>query len=116
MRAALQVLAQAPGQRILVAGDMGELGGDALRFHAETGDFARQLCIQRLLALGEMSRETVRAFGAGGQHFDDVESLCGVLGSELAAGTTVLVKGSRFMRMERVVQFCTQQEEPCCSH
>ncbi len=105
MRAALQVLAQAPGKRIFVVGDMGELGGDALRLHAETGEFARQLGIQRLLALGELSRETVRAFGTGAQHFDDVESLCGILDSELAAGTTVLVKGSRFMRMERAVGY-----------
>ncbi len=110
MRAALQVLAQAPGKRIFVAGDMGELGGDALRFHTETGELARKLSIQRLLATGEMSRETVRAFGTGAQHFDDMESLCAALDSELAAGTTVLVKGSRFMRMERVVKYLVSGE------
>jgi UDP-N-acetylmuramoyl-tripeptide--D-alanyl-D-alanine ligase len=117
VRAALQVLAQASGRRIFVMGDMGELGAEEERFHAETGALARQLGVQRLLALGGLSRAAVREFGAGAQHFDDAESLCAVLDKELAAGMTVLVKGSRFMRMERVVQCCLpQQEEACCSH
>jgi len=116
MRAALEVLAQAPGRRIFVMGDMGELGEDAARYHAEIGGFARQSGIQRLLALGGLSREAVREFGAGAQHFEDAESLCAVLESELDAGVTVLVKGSRFMKMERVVAKCTEGEETCCSH
>ncbi|MGA8146475.1 MAG: UDP-N-acetylmuramoyl-tripeptide--D-alanyl-D-alanine ligase [Gallionellaceae bacterium] len=110
VRAALQVLAQAPGRRIFVMGDMGELGAHEGRFHAESGVLARQLCIQRLLALGELSREAVRAFGAGAQHFDDVESLCAVLDKELDPATTVLVKGSRFMKMERVVKYMESGE------
>ncbi|HEY5994445.1 MAG TPA: UDP-N-acetylmuramoyl-tripeptide--D-alanyl-D-alanine ligase [Gallionellaceae bacterium] len=116
MRAALEVLAQASGKRIFVMGDMGELGENAPRFHAEIGAVARHAGIQRLLALGELSREAVREFGAGAQHFADVESLCAVLDGELAAGTTVLVKGSRFMKMERVVARCIEGEETCCSH
>jgi UDP-N-acetylmuramoyl-tripeptide--D-alanyl-D-alanine ligase len=116
MRAALQVLAQAQGRRIFVMGDMGELGANELEFHAEIGAAARQLGIQRMLALGELSRAAVNAFGAGAQHFDDVESLIAALDKELAAGVTVLVKGSRFMKMERVVRRCTQSEEACCSH
>lgn len=113
--AALKVLAQAPGNRIFVMGDMGELGADEERFHAEMGATARKLGIQHLLALGELSRAAVREFGTGAQHFDSVEELCAVLERELAAGTTVLVKGSRFMKMERVVERCTQ-EATCCSH
>lgn len=116
MRAALGVLAQAAGKRIFVMGDMGELGEDAPRFHAEIGAAARHAGIQRLLALGELSREAVREFGAGGQHFADVESLYAELGGELSAETTVLVKGSRFMKMERVVEKCLEAEESCCSH
>ncbi len=116
MRAALEVLAQAAGRRIFVMGDMGELGEDAARYHAEIGGFARQSGIQHLLALGELSREAVREFGAGAQHFDDAESLCAALESEMDAGVTVLVKGSRFMKMERVVAKCTEGEETCCSH
>jgi UDP-N-acetylmuramoyl-tripeptide--D-alanyl-D-alanine ligase len=116
MRAALGVLAQAAGKRIFVMGDMGELGADAPRLHAEIGTAARQAGIQRLLALGELSREAVREFGTGAQHFADAESLCEELNKELSTGTTVLVKGSRFMKMERVVAGCIEREETCCSH
>lgn len=116
MRAAIDVLAQAHGERILVMGDMGELGEDAARLHAETGAYARAAGIQRLLALGELSREAVRAFGSGAQHFNDAASLCAVLEREMGQGVTVLVKGSRFMKMERVVSGSIQGEETCCSH
>ena len=116
MQAALAVLARAQGQRVFVMGDMGELGAEGLGLHAEIGAYARQSGIQRMLALGELSREAVREFGAGAQHFDDVESLCAALEGEMAPGVTVLVKGSRFMKMERVVGRCGEGEESCCSH
>jgi UDP-N-acetylmuramoyl-tripeptide--D-alanyl-D-alanine ligase len=116
MKAAIGVLAQAAGRRILVIGDMGELGADAPRLHAEVGAYARACGIDRLFALGELSREAVRAFGANGRHFDAVDDLCEALQGELAAGVTVLVKGSRFMKMERVVGRCIEGEETCCSH
>ncbi|MBI3902324.1 MAG: UDP-N-acetylmuramoyl-tripeptide--D-alanyl-D-alanine ligase [Nitrosomonadales bacterium] len=117
MRAALAVLAQMSGKRIFVMGDMGELGVDAARFHAEIGADAKRLGIQRLLALGELSREAVRACGADAQHFEHIEDLLAELDREMGAGSTVLVKGSRFMRMERVVAHCcAQEEEACCSH
>jgi UDP-N-acetylmuramoyl-tripeptide--D-alanyl-D-alanine ligase len=116
MSAALKVLAQATGKRIFVMGDMGELGADEQRLHAEVGATARRVGIQRLLALGELSRAAVREFGAGAQHFENVGELCAALDTELAAGTTVLVKGSRFMKMERVVEHCAQGETTCCSH
>ena len=116
MRAAINVLAQAPAKRIFVMGDMGELGTEAAQFHAEIGAYARQSGIQRLLALGELSRAAVREFGEGSQHFENVESLCAALDSEMDTGVTVLVKGSRFMKMERVVSHCIQGEKTCCSH
>jgi UDP-N-acetylmuramoyl-tripeptide--D-alanyl-D-alanine ligase len=117
MHAALEVLAQATGTRIFVLGDMGELGEDAAQFHREIGIAARELGIERLYALGELSRQAVAEFGKGAVHFDDVDGLLAVLKEGLDAQTTVLVKGSRFMKMERVVQACaTQQEETCCSH
>ncbi len=103
MHAALEVLAQAGGKRIFVLGDMGELGEDAAQFHREIGVAARELGIECLLALGALSAEAVREFGAGAQHFTDIEALQAVLDKELDAQTTVLVKGSRFMKMERVV-------------
>lgn len=117
MHAALEVLAQAEGKRIFVLGDMGELGEGAEELHREIGIAARELGIERLLALGEMSVSATREFGKGAHHFGQIEELFKALEAELDAQTTVLVKGSRFMKMERVVQFCAiQKEEACCSH
>ncbi|HLP98336.1 MAG TPA: UDP-N-acetylmuramoyl-tripeptide--D-alanyl-D-alanine ligase [Sideroxyarcus sp.] len=117
MHAALEVLAQAAGKRIFVLGDMGELGEGAAQFHREIGIAARELGIEQLFALGTLSVQTVAEFGAGAQHFADIEALQTALDKQLDAQTTVLVKGSRFMKMERVVQFCAlHKEEACCSH
>ncbi len=107
MRAAIDVLVQADGKRVLVMGDMGELGDDAAGFHAGIGTKARGAGIERLLALGPLSVNAVRAFGCGAEHFERIEDLQKALEDELDEGVTVLVKGSRFMKMERVVQFCT---------
>ena len=104
VKAALAVLAQQPGRKVLVLGDMGELGTDAADMHAQIGLAARAGGIDRLLALGDLSRETVAAFGAGAMHFERIQELLAELENELTSDTTVLVKGSRFMQMERVVQ------------
>ncbi|HRH81049.1 MAG TPA: UDP-N-acetylmuramoyl-tripeptide--D-alanyl-D-alanine ligase [Thiobacillaceae bacterium] len=101
--AAVAVLAAQPGKRILVLGDMGELGMGAADLHAEIGKRAKAAGIDRLLALGELSAHAVTAFGAGGMHFDRIEELLAEIENALGEGTTVLVKGSRFMKMERVV-------------
>ncbi|MBL8534447.1 MAG: UDP-N-acetylmuramoyl-tripeptide--D-alanyl-D-alanine ligase [Betaproteobacteria bacterium] len=103
MKAAIAWLAQAHGKRMLVMGDMGELGPDAAAMHADVGLFARTQGIDRLYALGETSRRSVEAFGAEGRHYDDVESLVRDVAGACDNDTTVLVKGSRFMKMERVV-------------
>ncbi len=102
--AAIQVLAAQQGQRLLVLGDMGELGPGAEAMHREIGEKARAAGIDRLLALGELSVHAVRGFGAGGMHFERIEELLAEVENALAPGVTVLVKGSRFMQMERVVQ------------
>lgn len=107
MRAAIGVLAQASGKRLLVLGDMGELGADAATLHAEIGSEARRAGIERLYALGVLSSNTVKAFGSGGRHFDRIEDLLDALEKELDGNTTMLVKGSRFMKMERVVEHFT---------
>ncbi len=107
LHAALEVLASATGQKILVLGDMGELGADAAHFHAEIGAQAHSLGIQKLLALGDLSAYAVDEFGDGAVHFKRIEDLLASLEQHLAVGSTVLVKGSRFMKMERVVQHCT---------
>ena len=105
LEAAIAVLAQAPGRRILVLGDMGELGDAAGGFHAGIGATAHQSGIEKLYALGELSREAVKSFGNQAEHFDTVEALQAAMDKELHIGTTILVKGSRFMKMERVVKY-----------
>ncbi|MCW5649814.1 MAG: UDP-N-acetylmuramoyl-tripeptide--D-alanyl-D-alanine ligase [Ramlibacter sp.] len=96
--AAIDVLAELPGPRLLVLGDMGEVGDEGPRFHAEVGAHARAAGIERLFTLGEQSR------AMGGRHFDDVDALNAAVRAELPATGSVLVKGSRFMKMERVVE------------
>jgi UDP-N-acetylmuramoyl-tripeptide--D-alanyl-D-alanine ligase len=103
VKAALTVLAQQPGTKLLVLGDMGELGNDAAAMHAQIGLAARAAGVDRLLALGDLSKETVAAFGSGAMHFERIQELLAELENALTPATTVLVKGSRFMQMERVV-------------
>ena len=102
--AALKVLGLHTGKKILVLGDMGELGDEAAALHAQMGLAARLAGVEKLFGLGDMTRETVGAFGPGAMHFERIQELLADLENELSADTTVLVKGSRFMHMERVVQ------------
>ena len=104
VRAAIDLLAGLGGERLLVLGDMGEVGARGPEFHREVGSYAREQGLDGLFALGPMSRDAVDAFGAGARHCADVDSLLGALRPRLGPSVTVLVKGSRFMRMERVVQ------------
>jgi UDP-N-acetylmuramoyl-tripeptide--D-alanyl-D-alanine ligase len=110
VRAAIRVLAQAPGQKILVLGDMGEVGNDGPAYHVEIGEYARQHGIPTLLTLGELTKHSNQAFGAGATHFDQLEPLLKKLDDCLAPDATVLVKGSRFMKMERVVTYLMHSE------
>lgn len=104
VEAGLGVLAAAPPSRVLVLGDMGELGPGSFEFHSEIGAKARAAGIETLLALGDASVHAARAFGPGARHFERIEDLLAHLENLLAPGVTVLVKGSRFMQMERVVR------------
>jgi UDP-N-acetylmuramoyl-tripeptide--D-alanyl-D-alanine ligase len=104
VKAAIAVLANAAGAKWLVLGDMGELGDQGPAFHREIGEYARVVGVDRLLAVGELARHAVAAFGPGGKHYADQLSLVHELNAVLERGTTVLVKGSRFMAMERVVE------------
>ena len=103
VRAAIDVLAQAGAPRLLVLGDMGEVGTQGRQFHEEIAAYAVTRGIENVLVTGELARHMV---GAGIQHFEQFDELLAAL--DLALGTksdaTVLVKGSRFMKMERVVQ------------
>ena len=105
--AAIEVLARAAGAKFLVLGDMGEVGAHGAAFHAEIGRYARTARIDRLYLLGELCTHAAAAFGDGAEHYGDIDALLAALEPCLGAGVTVLIKGSRFMRMERVVQALT---------
>jgi len=104
VRAGIDVLAATIGKKIFVLGDMGEIGEMSGQFHDEIGGYAKSQGVDRLFALGEASALAAHNFGAGGEHFTHLADLIEALRGALAANTTVLVKGSRFMRMERVVE------------
>ncbi|HVR48610.1 MAG TPA: UDP-N-acetylmuramoyl-tripeptide--D-alanyl-D-alanine ligase [Pseudorhodoferax sp.] len=108
--AAIAVLAALPGPRLLVLGDMGEVGDAGPQLHAEAGAQARAAGIEQLFALGAQSAGTVAAFGAGGRHFDAVQALVDAARALVPPFASVLVKGSRFMQMERVVQALQQED------
>jgi len=104
VRAAIDVLAAFPGKRILVLGDMGELGAQAEEMHAGIGEYAANARIDALFALGGLTQHTVMNMGRNGWHFESVDDLVEELVKHMNPDTTVLVKGSRFMKMERVVE------------
>ena len=103
VRAAIDVLASLDGPRWLVLGDMGEVGDSGPAYHAEVGAYARERGIDSLWAVGQASADSAAAFGAGARHFDDVDAAIAALDSAPAIASA-LVKGSRFMRMERVLR------------
>ncbi|HJV83554.1 UDP-N-acetylmuramoyl-tripeptide--D-alanyl-D-alanine ligase [Noviherbaspirillum sp.] len=109
VRAAIDVLSHAAAPRVLVLGDMGEVGDEGPQFHVEIGAYARDQGIEHLLTLGELARHASAAFGPAARHFDNIESINQAAESLVSAGTTALVKGSRFMKMERVVQHLVNQ-------
>jgi murE/murF fusion protein len=111
MKAAIDVLAKQAGTKILVLGDMGELGADAKKMHAEIGAYAKAAGLAKLYCLGELSKEMVAAFGAGAQHFESPEAVAAAVVPQLDNNSTVLVKGSRFMRMERVVSLLVAKKQ-----
>jgi UDP-N-acetylmuramoyl-tripeptide--D-alanyl-D-alanine ligase len=95
---------------------MGEVGERGVEFHDEIGRYARERRIDRLFATGELCRAAVAAFGKGARHFADVETLATAAKEEVTAGTAALVKGSRFMRMERVVQVLAADPQRAGTH
>ncbi|HTH93792.1 MAG TPA: UDP-N-acetylmuramoyl-tripeptide--D-alanyl-D-alanine ligase [Rhodocyclaceae bacterium] len=107
-RAAIDVLTPLSGRRLFVLGDMGEVGDNGAQYHEEIGSYAKAQGIDALLAIGPMSRAAVMAFGTGARHFDDADELLSVLAPQLDANVVVLVKGSRFMRMERIADAIKQ--------
>ena len=104
VRAGLDVLRALEGPAWLVLADMAELGSHSSDSHADLGRYARECRVARLFALGPESTRAVETFGSGGEWFPDADSLTRRLQAEIVPGVTVLVKGSRVNRLERVVQ------------
>ena len=107
VRAAIDVLARCRGRRVLVLGDMGEVGDKGGEFHAEVGHYAKECGIDCLLLLGDLTGAAAAAFGKGAAHFAAIDALLAAVETERLAKPTFLIKGSRFMQMERVVAALT---------
>lgn len=109
VRAAVEVLSRETGKKILVLGDMGELGEQGPALHTHIGSQAKTAGVDVLYTLGELSAGAARQFGKGARHFTQIEELLAEVEKLLAPGVTVLVKGSRFMQMERVAERLTAE-------
>jgi UDP-N-acetylmuramoyl-tripeptide--D-alanyl-D-alanine ligase len=111
LHAGLQVLAGCGGRRLLALGDMGELGENAEALHRQAGRQARELGIDGLYASGNLSRHASEAYGEGGHFYEQQQQLIEALLPQMSKEVTVLVKGSRSSRMERVVEaLCAEGE------
>ena len=120
VKAAIDLLSELPKPQMLVLGDMGEVGNLGPEFHREVGLYAQQKNIENVLCLGELTTHTVQACGASAQHFSDMDALNRQVQHQLPKTASVLVKGSRFMKMERVLEAIanpskqyTQETTPC---
>lgn len=103
LHAALAVLAEIEGERVLILGDMAELGEAAMEWHGQAGRSARAAGVNRLFAPGELSQHAVDAFGLGARHFQSHEALASALRDTLHANVTAPIKGSRCMQMEKLL-------------
>lgn len=103
LTAALHVLAKYSGERVLVLGEMRELGAMAKEHHVQAGLRAKALGIERLYAYGEWTAHSVKAFGEGGQNFPTQQALIEVLKQQVKPNMVLLVKGSRSTKMENIV-------------
>jgi UDP-N-acetylmuramoyl-tripeptide--D-alanyl-D-alanine ligase len=112
--AALDVLAGLPGEHWIALGALGELGENSAELHAEIGRDARASGASRLYTCGPNAENAAKAFGEGGVFFESREELIARLDAELAAGITLLVKGSHSQRMEQVIEALAEKDAPCC--
>ena len=116
MRAAIDVLADQPAPRLLVMGDMGETGTQATEFHREVGDYARSRGIEHIWTVGNDMQAAAAAAGERARHWPTVDALLDAHATAPQAAASVLVKGSRFMKMERIVQAWAALATPAGEH
>ena len=110
LKAALNVLSSYEGMRYMVIGDMSELGDEAIDFHSGAGIAIKQADIEGLFTIGELSIKATQAYGDDALHFESYAALNEMLIALLSKDTTILVKGSRSMQMERVVNTLTEEQ------
>ena len=101
---ALDAQAQITGEHWLVLGDMGELGSDSIRLHKQAGEMAKEYGIKRLFGVGELTKHAVEAFGAGAEHYSHHSEVIEALQKDLYEEVCVLVKGSRAMQLEKIIE------------
>ena len=114
MRAAIDVLADQPAPRLMVMGDMGETGAQAEAFHREVGEYAVSRAIEQVWAVGKDMKAAAQMSGV--QHWETVEALLAEHPQAPAGIASILVKGSRFMKMERVVRAWAETASPQGEH
>ena len=114
LAAGLSVLNDLPGEHWLVLGDMGELGDDSKRLHFDAGSKANESGVHRLFAIGKNSVSAVQAFGEHALHFETHDELIDYLKSNMCGGVNILIKGSRYMKMEQVVEALIGENSSCC--
>lgn len=110
---ALDTLSQFSGEHWLVLGDMAELGEEAQALHAQAGEISKQSQVERLYGLGDLTKFSVEAFGAGGVHVEDISQLAMLLIDALDSDVTILIKGSRGMHMERLLGMLEETKTLC---
>jgi len=111
MRAAIDFLVQQPGSKVLVIGDMAELGENACLLHREIGEYAQKNGVNSLLTVGSFGEETQKGFGLGGEHFESKTQLIQSIQNKLTPDTMILIKGSRSAQMEQVVQALVEADK-----
>lgn len=107
---ALNAVAGFPAEQWLVLGDFGELGADCIEIHRKMGLQAREAGIKKLLTVGEMSRYAAESFGEGAEHFADKATLQEKLEQDLSDQVICLIKGSRFMQLDKLADVLAQRE------
>ncbi|MBY0578007.1 MAG: UDP-N-acetylmuramoyl-tripeptide--D-alanyl-D-alanine ligase [Burkholderiales bacterium] len=113
VKAAIAWLSGMKGRTVLILGDMGELGPDASKLHEAVGLAAKEAGIGALLTLGRTGRDAAESFGEGAFAFDDMDELICMADSLMGQDVPVLVKGSRFMKMERIVEKLEEKGAAC---
>ena len=104
-KAALSFLAKSNQKKLVLMGDMVELGEESESFHSEIGEYAKEIGIDEFLSIGKYSENASNVFGENGHHFKDAESLKSYLNNNLESSSCILIKGSRSAKLEEYVEF-----------